>query len=89
MKLTPVKENVILKVIEKEEEVSESGIILPSSKKDDSPIYEVIAVGPNVLIDIKPGDKVVIDSLSGRDHKVGDTVYRFINYKGIVAQVID
>ena len=65
MKLTPLADRVILKMVETEE-TTKGGIILTGSAKEKPSVAEVISVGPGGTVDgkevtmtVKPGDKVI------------------------------
>ena len=71
MKLTPLADRVILKMVETEE-TTKGGIILTGSAKEKPSVAEVIAVGPGGTVDgktvtmsVKPGDKVLPDKYAG------------------------
>ena len=78
MKLTPLADRVILKMLEAEE-TTKGGIILTASAKEKPSIAEVISVGPGGMVDghdvvmtVKPGDKVITSKYSGTEVKVDD-----------------
>ena len=52
MKLKPLGDRVVIKKIEAEEK-TKSGIVLPSSAKEQPQMAEVIAIGPDILNDEK------------------------------------
>ena len=63
MKLTPLSDRVILKMVETEE-TTKGGIILTGSAKEKPSVAEVISVGPGGMVDgkevtmtVKPGDR--------------------------------
>ena len=65
MKLTPLADRVILKMVETEE-TTKGGIILTGSAKEKPSVAEVICVGPGGTVDgkevtmtVKPGDQVI------------------------------
>lgn len=71
MKIIPVQDRVLIKLLEPAE-TTKGGIVLPSSAKDKSTLAEVLAVGPggmvdgkNVVMTVKPGDKVVTAKYAG------------------------
>ena len=75
MKLTPLADRVILKMLEAEE-TTKGGIILTASAKEKPSIAEVISVGPGGMVDghdvvmtVKPGDKVITSKYSGTEVK--------------------
>lgn len=78
MKLTPLGDKVVLKAI-KEEEKTKSGIILTGEAKEKPQQAEVIAVGPGGVVDgkevvmqVKPGDKVIYSKYSGTEVKLDE-----------------
>ncbi len=71
MKLTPLADRVVLKMIEVEE-TTKGGIILTGTAKEKPSVAEVIAVGPGGNVDgktvtmtVKVGDKVITDKFAG------------------------
>ena len=65
MKLTPLADRVILKMVEAEE-TTKGGIILTGSAKEKPSVAEVISVGPggnvdgkDVVMTVKVGDRVI------------------------------
>ena len=76
MKLTPLADRVILKMVEAEE-TTKGGIILTGSAKEKPSVAEVISVGPGGTVDgkevtmtVKPGDKVITSKYSGTQVKL-------------------
>ena len=72
MKLTPLADRVILKMVETEE-TTKGGIILTGSAKEKPSVAEVISVGPGGMVDgkevtmtVKPGDKVITSQYAGQ-----------------------
>ena len=71
MKVKPLGDRVVIKMVEAEETTS-SGIILVDSAKEKPQVAEVIAVGPGGMVDgkevkmeLKVGDKVLISKYAG------------------------
>ena len=65
MKLKPLADRVIIKLV-KAEETTKSGLILTGSAKEKPEVAEVIAAGPGGMVDgkevvmtVKVGDKVI------------------------------
>ena len=65
MKLKPLADRVIIKMVEAEE-TTKSGIILTGAAKEKPEMAEVIEVGPGGMVDgkevvmtVKKGDKVI------------------------------
>ena len=91
MKLRPMADNILLKNSEAEETTS-AGIILATSNKEKSAIYEVVSAGPgtkDVEITVKAGDKVVVSKFVGTDIKLDGTDYKFVKQDDILAVVTD
>ena len=93
MKLTPLADRVILKMVETEE-TTKGGIILTGSAKEKPSVAEVISVGPggnvdakDVVMTVKPGDKVVVAKYAGTEGKVEDVEYSIVRQSEILAIV--
>ena len=92
--LKPLNDRVVLKMAEAEE-TTESGIILSSASKEKPQIAEVIAVGPGeknekgelVPIEVKKGDKVVINKYAGTEIKLEGEEYIIVRAEDILAIV--
>ncbi len=91
MKLKPMADNILLKAAEAEETTA-SGIILATTTKEKSGIYEVVSAGPgtkDVTVTVKPGDKVVIASFVGSDIKLDGVDYKFVKQDEILGVITD
>ena len=93
MRLTPLADRVVLKLIEAEE-TTKGGIILTASAKEKPSIAEVISVGPGGMVDghevtmsVKPGDKVITSKYSGTEVKVDDVEYTIVRQGDILAVI--
>ena len=93
MKLTPLADRVILKMVETEE-TTKGGIILTGSAKEKPSVAEVISVGPGgnvdgkaVVMTVKPGDKVITSKYSGTEVKVDGEEYTIVRQGDILAIV--
>ncbi len=93
MKLTPLADRVILKTVEAEE-TTKGGIILTASAKEKPSVAEVVSVGPGgtvdgkeVVMSVKPGDKVITDKYSGSNVKIGDDEFTIVRQGDILAIV--
>ena len=93
MKLTPLADRVVLKMVETEE-TTKSGIILTSAAKEKPSVAEVISVGPGgnvegkeIVMTVKPGDKVITSKYSGTEIKLGDEEYVVVKQSDILAIV--
>ena len=91
MKLKPMADNVLLKAAEAQETTA-SGIILATTSKEKSGIYEVVSAGPgtkDVTVTVKVGDKVVVGNFVGNDIKLDGVDYKFVKQDDILAVVTD
>ncbi len=91
MKLKPMADNILLKAAEATETTA-SGIILATSTKEKSGIFEVVSAGPgtkDVTVTVKPGDKVVVGNFVGNDIKLDGEDYKFVKQDDILAVVTD
>ena len=93
MKLTPLAERVIIKMLEAEE-TTKGGIILTGAAKEKPEVAEVISVGPGGLVDgkeikmtVKPGDKVITSKYSGTEVKIDGEEYTIVRQGDILAIV--
>ncbi len=93
MKLKPLADRVVLKMVEAEE-TTKSGIILTAAAKEKPQIAEVVEVGPGGNVDgneikmlVKVGDKVVTNKYSGTEIKLDDTDYVIVRQSDILAIV--
>ena len=93
MKMKPLADRVVLKMVEAEE-TTKSGIILAASAKEKPQIAEVIAVGPGGMVEgkevtmyVKVGDKVISSKYSGTEVKMDGTEYTIVRQSDILAIV--
>ena len=93
MKLKPLADRVIIKMVEAEE-TTKGGIILTGSAKEKPSVAEVIAVGPGgnvdghaVTMSVKPGDKVITDKYAGTKVTLEDVEYIIVKQGDILAIV--
>ncbi len=93
MTLKPLSDRVILKAVEPEE-TTKGGLILTSASKEKPEMAEVVAVGPGGVVDgkevvmtVKPGDKVLTSKYSGTEVKVDGEQYTIVRQNDILAIV--
>ena len=89
MKLQPLADRVVIKMVEAEE-TTKSGIILTGSAKEKPQIAEVIAVGPGLKdnkMQVKAGDKVITSKFSGTELKIEGEEYIIVKENDILAIV--
>lgn len=93
MKLKPLADRVVIKMVEAEE-TTKSGIILTGSAKEKPQVAEVIEVGPGGLVDgkevvmtVKKGDRVITSKYSGTEIKVDGEELIIVKQNDILAVV--
>ena len=93
MKLTPLADRVVLKMVEVEE-TTKGGIILTASAKEKPSIAEVISVGPggnvdgkDIVMTVKVGDKVITSQYAGSKVVLEDVEYIVVRQGDILAIV--
>lgn len=93
MKLKPLADRVVLKMVEAEE-TTKSGIILTTAAQEKPQVAEVVEVGPGGMVDgnevemiVKIGDKVVTNKYSGTEIKLDGTEYVIVKQSDILAIV--
>ncbi len=95
MKLKPLADRVVIKMLEAEE-TTKSGIILTGAAKEKPQIAEVVEVGPggnvdgkDIVMTVKVGDKVITSKYSGTEIKLDGEEYIVIRQNDILATVED
>ena len=93
MKIKPLGERVVIKMLEAEE-TTKSGIVLPGTAKEKPQVAEIVAVGPGgmvegkeVKMEVKVGDKVLISKYAGTEVKLDDIEYTILKQSDILAIV--
>ena len=93
MKIKPLADRVVIKMVE-EEETTKGGLILSGSAKEKPQVAEVVAVVPGGNVDgkdvemiVKVGDKVLTSKYSGTEVKVDDEEYTVVRQSDILAIV--
>jgi len=92
MNLKPLGDRVVIKLVEAEEK-TKSGIVLPSSAKEQPQMAEVVAIGADILNDekkkdqIKVNDKVIFSKYAGTEVKIDGEEYTILKLNDILAVV--
>ncbi len=93
MKLKPLADRVVVKMVEAEE-TTKSGIILTGAAKEKPQIAEVVEVGPGgnvdgkeIVMTVKVGDKVITSKYSGTEIKLDGEEYIIVRQNDILAIV--
>ena len=95
MKLKPLADRVVIKLVEAEEK-TKSGIILTGSAKEKPEVAEVIEVGPGGMVDgkevtmqIKVGDIILYNKYAGSDFKLDGKEVTILRQSDVLAVLID
>ena len=93
MKLKPLADRIVIKMVEAEETTT-SGIILPGNAKEKPQMAEVIEVGPGGMVEgkevemvLKAGDKVVASKYAGTEVKIDGEEYTILRQSDVLAIV--
>jgi len=93
MKIRPLADRVLIKMVEAEE-TTKSGIILAPAAKEKPQVAEVIAVGPGGVVDgkeiemtVKVGEHVLISKYAGTEVKVDGEEFILLRLSDILAVV--
>ena len=93
MKLKPLADRVIIKMVEAEE-TTKGGIILTASAKEKPSVAEVVSVGPGGVVEgkeitmqVKVGDRVLISKYAGTEVKLDGQEYTILRQNDILAIV--
>lgn len=93
MKVKPLADRVVIKLVEAEE-TTKSGIILTGNAKEKPVVAEVLAVGPGGLVDgkevkmqVKTGDKILYSKYAGTEVKIDGEELIIVRQSDILAIV--
>ena len=93
MKIKPLCDRVVIKMLESEE-TTKSGIVLPGTAKEKPQMAEVLEVGPGGMVDgkevkmeVKKGDKVIYSKYAGTEVKLDGDEYIIVRQSDILAVV--
>ena len=93
MKIKPLGDRVVIKMLESEE-TTKSGIVLPGSAKEKPQVAEVISVGPggvvegkDIIMEVEIGDRVLISKYAGTEIKFDEQEYTILRQSDILAIV--
>ncbi len=90
MNIKPLGDRVVLKWLRKES-ITESGILLPESAKEERPfMYEVMAVWPwkkDVDMNVAVWDKVLCGQYSWDEVKLEDKEYKIVAVEYLLATI--
>ncbi|MCR3956298.1 MAG: co-chaperone GroES [Gudongella sp.] len=92
MNLKPLGDRIIIKKMEVEEK-TKSGIVLPSTAKEQPLMAEIVAIGDEIINDekrkdqVKVGDKVIFSKYAGTEVKVDEEELTILKLMDILAVV--
>ena len=93
MKISPLADRVVVKLVEAEE-TTKSGIILTGAAKEKPQYAEIVAVGPGGTVDgnevkmyFKVGQKVITSKYSGTEVKIDGEEYTIVKQDDILAVI--
>ena len=93
MKIKPLSDRVVVKMVEAEE-TTKSGIILAGSAKEKPQVAEIVAVGHGGLVDGKEvkmflnvGEHVLIGKYAGTEIKLDGEEYTILRQSDVLAVV--
>ena len=93
MRIKPLADRVVIKMVEAEEK-TKSGIVLPGSAKEQPQMAEVVEVGPGGMVEgkeikmeVKVGDKVLFSKYAGTEVKLDKEEYTILKQSDILALV--
>lgn len=93
MKVKPLADRVVVKMVEAEE-TTKGGIILAGTAKEKPSVAEVVAVGPGGVVEgkditmyVSPGDRVLISKYAGTEVKLDGEEYTILKQNDILAIV--
>ncbi len=92
MKLKPLGDRIVVKVLN-QEETTKGGIVLPDTAKERPQEGEVVAVGSGKVLDngqklpleVKTGDKVLFSKYGGTEVKVEGDEYLILSERDVLA----
>ncbi|QGT98761.1 Heat shock protein 10 kDa family chaperone GroES [Candidatus Syntrophocurvum alkaliphilum] len=95
MKIQPLADRIVVKVVEVAEEKTKSGLYVPDTAKERPQEAEVLAVGPGFLnekgeriaLEVSVGDKVIFSKFAGTEIKVDGDDYLVLSERDILAKL--
>ena len=93
MKIRPLADRVVIKMVEAEEK-TKSCIVLPGCANEQQQMAEVVEVGPGGVVDgkeikmeLKVGDKVLFSKYAGTEVKLDGQEFTILRQSDILAVV--
>lgn len=94
MKIQPMADKVVIKVLDVVEQKTKSGLYVPDTAKEKPQEGEVMAVGPGALndkgervpINLAVGDKVIFSKYAGTEIKIDGDELLIVSERDILAK---
>jgi chaperonin GroES len=84
--IQPLGTRILIKPLEQESKTS-SGLFLPESAKEKPQTGEVIAIGDDESIKLKPKDKILFAKYSGVEFKFDGVEYLLLESNDVLAKL--
>ncbi|CAN5296502.1 co-chaperone GroES [soil metagenome] len=89
MKFKPLGDRALAQIIERGEEKTESGIVLPDTAKEKPQTADIVAVGDGEEVKVKEGDTIVFAKYAGTEIKLDGEDYMILDAEDILGVVED
>lgn len=89
MKFKPLGDRALAQIIERGEEKTESGIVLPDTAKEKPQTADIVAVGDGEEVKVKEGDTIVFAKYAGTEIKLDGEDYMILDAEDILGIVED
>lgn len=86
VKIQPLGTRVLIRPLEQETKTS-SGLYLPETAKEKPQTGQVVAIGDDESIKVKPKDKVLFAKYSGTEFKMGGAEYLLLEANDLLARL--
>jgi chaperonin GroES len=87
MKFKPLGDRALAQIIERGEEKTESGIVLPDTAKEKPQTADIVAVGDGEEVKVKEGDTIVFAKYAGTEIKLDGEDYMILDAEDILGVV--
>ena len=95
MRIQPLSDKIVVKVMEVTEEKTKSGLYVPDTAKEKPQEGEVLAVGPGVMneqgerlpMSVAVGDRVIFSKFAGTEIKLDGEEYLIMAERDILAKL--
>lgn len=96
MKMQPLADRLVVKVIEPVEEKTKSGLYVPDTAKEKPQEGEVLAAGPGALnekgeripMNVAVGDRIIYSKYAGTEIKLDGEEYLIMAERDVLAKLV-